>query len=700
MKFILLILFILTDAYALEWQYKVSDSISNLQSVPWKSHPNGNIVSREFEGYIEYRTFLDHETLNNQKQIYLGKIGDADKVYLNGIQVGQTGNFPPSFSYNMDTERSYYLPQSAIRTGSNEINILVYSKFLVNKGFSPSKFQVSNVNQIDSIRYTEELTNNLSKVIIPILCLVLAAVSFPLLAPKHLWNTQVMIFLIGVSSFILGICRGRILYHYFEMLSVYKLTMISSIFTLWLITVFMTKQCKSRAKLIPTLIGAGLLAVILLAPTLVKAASLARIWFHVSPLFLMFALYGSLKSNGKGSFRTFGLLVLLLTNINDNLNDLRIMSTISLLQIGLGTFISSMILDQLLSLKRSWERYFMKETQLEIDAAVGKQAIQIAHDLRSPIEAIKIGIDKITGISLEDEQSMRLGLKRIFEICDSLLGNKKESPFINSVSDTEIAVREVVHELSLKHAQDNLRIHLTINELRHDLTFEIDVARLKRTICNLIMNSIEASNNTGDIYVSIGSEESFLKIEVQDNGVGITSDTNQIFERGFTTKSHGNGLGLSSAKAFVESIGGMITVSKLHKGTLVSILIPASLKQEHHTGFKGVEKIVLIDDDALVRFNWKRQGQNSDISVHTFENMSDFLQIKNKYHRDTPIFIDSNLGEEKGEILSKKLVQSGFTKIILTTGAPEKSITNKEWISKIVGKSFESAVLGKHTLLN
>lgn len=364
-----------------------------------------------------------------------------------------------------------------------------------------------------------------------------------------------------------------------------------------------------------------------------------------------------------------------------------------MLQFGLGFFISCMILDQLLTLKRSWEKFFMKEAQLEIDAAVGKQALQIAHDLRSPIESIRVGINNISNIPEEDQQSIRGGLKRIFEICDSLLGQGQSGSLIYNVNDIETAIKEVIAELHYKHQEKNLRLNFFSNEIERHLNFEFDAALLKRTICNLLTNAVEATNHEGDIYLTLSVEDNFIKIEIQDNGSGIPSDVAQVFERGFTTKSHGNGLGLSGAKAFIESIGGMITLSRLHPGTLVSIMIPASNQVAAKKNQKGTKDIILIDDDVLVRFNWKRQGLGSNITVHTFENVQDFLHEKSKFHLDTPIYIDSNLGQEKGELLSKKLVHSGFRKIILTTGAPERNITNRQWISKIVGKNFETAML-------
>jgi FixJ family two-component response regulator len=105
---------------------------------------------------------------------------------------------------------------------------------------------------------------------------------------------------------------------------------------------------------------------------------------------------------------------------------------------------------------------------------------------------------------------------------------------------------------------------------------------------------------------------------------------------------------------------------------------------------------VLIDDDPLVRFNWTRQAQRKGILVHTFESFNSFIEVRRKFSLDVPIYIDSNLGKVKGELVSEELVSLGFVSVILTTGLPPHAISNTKWISGIVGKGFESAVLMNH----
>jgi len=696
MRAFVILIFVLFSNYlsATTWEFRTAKTLPELKLSRWQTYPESrNPIPREYEGFIEYQSkFVAHKILTNSG-IYLGLIGDADETYVNGVQIGKSGNFPPNFSYNMDTERNYFLPDGLIKPGPNTISILVYSKFLVNKGFNPKNFKIAPKAALDQIKYSDELENNLFKIIIPVLCLVLTAVSFPLLAPKHLWNSQFMIFLIGLSSFVLGICRGRIGYHFLDMLLVYKATLVSSVLTIWLVTIFMTKSCKSWMRFLPSFISAMLITAVLVSTTLLEAASWGRLWFHISPVFLLVAVYGNLRMSGLQSLRSFGLIVLIITNVNDNLNDLRFISTLSLLQFGLGIFISSMIIDQLLGLKRSWEKYFQKEAQLEIDAATGRQALQLAHDLRSPIESIKVGLKNLKSSMSTDIVSIELGLKRMNEICDSLLKNNNVELHAHTVSNITDAVNEVVREYH--HSQNHIELTCAEGLPVPDVFFSFELPMLKRTISNLINNSIEASNGTGKIWVTTSLEENFLRVSVQDEGSGISGNSEAMMERGYTTKANGNGLGLSGAKQFIESIGGMITINKLEKGTLINLMIPSTNSVQKDSNL-SVKTIVLIDDDPLVRFNWKRQGQKINVSVSTFDSLESFLARRNDYSVDTQIYIDSNLGTARGELLSKKLYDLGYCDITLTTGAPRKSIIETQWIRRVVGKCFDNAVLARN----
>lgn len=101
------------------------------------------------------------------------------------------------------------------------------------------------------------------------------------------------------------------------------------------------------------------------------------------------------------------------------------------------------------------------------------------------------------------------------------------------------------------------------------------------------------------------------------------------------------------------------------------------------------KRIVLIDDDRFTHLNWKRSAKNNGIELLSFYSVEDFLNKSHVVDLDTPIYVDSNLGDGlKGEILSEAIYNNGFKNIILATGAKKEDITIPFWIKKVQGKGF------------
>ena len=104
---------------------------------------------------------------------------------------------------------------------------------------------------------------------------------------------------------------------------------------------------------------------------------------------------------------------------------------------------------------------------------------------------------------------------------------------------------------------------------------------------------------------------------------------------------------------------------------------------------KTPKRIVLIDDDRFTHLNWKRSAKNNGIELLSFYSVEDFLNESHNLDFDTPIYVDSNLGDgQKGEILSEAIHNKGFKNIILATGAKKVDIKVPFWIKKVQGKGF------------
>jgi two-component system sensor histidine kinase ResE len=109
-----------------------------------------------------------------------------------------------------------------------------------------------------------------------------------------------------------------------------------------------------------------------------------------------------------------------------------------------------------------------------------------------------------------------------------------------------------------------------------------EMRRLGQVFDNLIQNAIKFSKPGGTITVRMLEEESQIRVEVQDNGIGIPPDEmDRIFDRFYqingTTTRHfaGTGLGLAIVKQIVEAHGGQVGVhSKVGEGSVFFFTIP------------------------------------------------------------------------------------------------------------------------------
>ena len=151
-----------------------------------------------------------------------------------------------------------------------------------------------------------------------------------------------------------------------------------------------------------------------------------------------------------------------------------------------------------------------------------------------------------------------------------------------------------------------------------------DHRQIEQVLLNLYVNAWQAMPDGGRLYLQTSilnldadfcetfdaRPGQYAKISVTDTGVGMDQATLlQIFDPFFTSKekSHGTGLGLSSAYGIVKNHGGVITVySEPGHGTTFNIYLPltdlpVAEERPDKAGFEmGAETILLVDDEDMV----------------------------------------------------------------------------------------------------
>jgi two-component system, NtrC family, sensor histidine kinase HydH len=108
----------------------------------------------------------------------------------------------------------------------------------------------------------------------------------------------------------------------------------------------------------------------------------------------------------------------------------------------------------------------------------------------------------------------------------------------------------------------------------------MDVDLFKQALLNLMLNAEQAMNEGGELIVQARAEPGWVRLDVIDNGIGMSPENlARCFSAFHTTKAGGNGLGLPTTRRIVEMHGGRIDVqSELGKGTQFSIRLPTEVK--------------------------------------------------------------------------------------------------------------------------
>lgn len=223
---------------------------------------------------------------------------------------------------------------------------------------------------------------------------------------------------------------------------------------------------------------------------------------------------------------------------------------------------------------------------------MGNLISEISHDLKRPLTNIKGSLQILKGkLSLkEDAKSLFDSAEEevyiLTEMINEILNFSKPDKYHMEKSKITPLVERAL-ELVNRDLNNN-KIKLSKN-IQKDLPLVfLNRKQILEVLWNLLINAIESMPKGGKLEVDIKilySENSFddtkkerkyLNVTIKDTGVGIAPDNlKRIFERYFTTKRGGTGLGLAVVQRIIKAHNGFIQAeSKPNRGSSFSIFLP------------------------------------------------------------------------------------------------------------------------------
>jgi signal transduction histidine kinase len=132
-------------------------------------------------------------------------------------------------------------------------------------------------------------------------------------------------------------------------------------------------------------------------------------------------------------------------------------------------------------------------------------------------------------------------------------------------------IDSAIRKMGFQEAGKNKRIIKAENSVKIDL--ETDKILLQRVIINLMKNALEASQNGDAVSVGIDNNEGKIRFWVKNDQVIARDIQMQLFQRSFSTKGNGRGIGTYSIKLLTENYlkGKVSFVSNESDGTVFSI---------------------------------------------------------------------------------------------------------------------------------
>ncbi|MDY6854774.1 MAG: ATP-binding protein [Thermodesulfobacteriota bacterium] len=219
---------------------------------------------------------------------------------------------------------------------------------------------------------------------------------------------------------------------------------------------------------------------------------------------------------------------------------------------------------------RSFERRLAVEKK---DAALGRASSTITHEIRNPLNAISMGLQRLQmegdGLTKEHTELVTTLLKavqRTNNIIEEL--GRYATPL--TLHKEEVSLDRVVRNIIELYSQLCIETSIAVSYQRDYMgTVPADRLLLEEVVENLFKNAIEAQSGSGYIKIRLSKDDPYAVLSIENGGFCLSErEMGKIMEPYFTTKTRGTGLGLPIIRRIVDAHQGYLQATVPEDGTL------------------------------------------------------------------------------------------------------------------------------------
>jgi signal transduction histidine kinase/CheY-like chemotaxis protein len=268
--------------------------------------------------------------------------------------------------------------------------------------------------------------------------------------------------------------------------------------------------------------------------------------------------------------------------------------------------------------------YFLTLVDLQKKRALGDLALQVAHDIRTPLVVLKSVTLRLQGLDPKQRRKITTAVSRIEGTANDLItrfsydasNDSAQVSFVSAVTEAMVAEAEV-----LVGERSSIEVQSMIPRALIGSVVPISAAKLSRILSNIINNSIHALKNSqgGFIQIFVSSRSDVITLSVTDNGKGMTPETlKQVRSVGGSYgKPGGSGMGLQDAKVTLIQIGGSLTIDSTEEdGTTVTLEMPLAQAPKwfaQNLDLSSAETVVVLDDDPSIHLLWRERLRGKNV---------------------------------------------------------------------------------------